>query len=130
MRKGGFFFIVYLIFFFLFFGINMPFCFYQSGTSMKCVSSSGMQLGHVQHVHSEVCSLLLNSYEALRTTIAQYLKLLPPWQRQELKTSGDFQYLHNLDYPGKVNWKSLSFGGLEAALCTVIDSSIFFAGEN
>lgn len=70
---------------------------------MKCVSSSGMQLSHIQHVHSEVCSLLLNSYEALRTTIAQYLKLLPPWQRQELKTSGDFQYLHNLDYPGKVN---------------------------
>ncbi|XP_065224956.1 protein FAM135A isoform X2 [Planococcus citri] len=74
-----------------------------SASSMKCVSSNSMHISHIQYVHSEVCSLLLNSYESLRTTISQYSKLVPPWQRQELKVPTDFQCLRNLDYPGKIS---------------------------
>ena len=71
---------------------------------MKCVSSNGnMQLNHIRYIHNEVCTLLLNSHESLRTTIAQYSKLLPPWQRQKFHTLDYVQDIHKSgDNQGKL----------------------------
>lgn len=36
-------------------------------------------------VHREICDLLLTSYESLKSTMAEYAKLLPSWQQTEIK---------------------------------------------
>lgn len=80
---------------------------------MKCVSSNGMQLNHIRCIHNDVCNLLLNSHESLRTTIAQYSKLLPPWQRQKFHT---LDYVHDI-HKSSDNAGKLVSSGISQWLC-------------
>ena len=71
---------------------------------MKCITANGMQLPHIQYTHAKICALLQSSYDALHAIVTQYSKLLPPWQRQTLKTSNSNELTEKLlEYRGKVN---------------------------
>lgn len=62
-----------------------------------------MQLPDIQYTHAKVCALLQSSYDALRTIVNQYSKLLPPWQRQTRSTSNSNEFTQKLlEYRGKV----------------------------
>lgn len=52
--------------------------------SNKCVGgggSSSSRIAHARHVHREVCSLLLASFEALQSRLHEFMRLLPAWQQ-------------------------------------------------
>lgn len=70
--------------------------------STKCVSS-GSRLAHARHVHQEVCSILLATYETLQAHLQEYMKLLPAWQQLKLETSDCLKRLNNLSDFAKVN---------------------------
>lgn len=70
--------------------------------STKCVSS-GTRLAHARHVHQEVCSILLASYETLQARLQEYMKLLPSWQQLKLETTDCFQRFSNLSDLAKVS---------------------------
>ncbi|PNF37595.1 hypothetical protein B7P43_G11979 [Cryptotermes secundus] len=74
---------------------TMETVFFGNLNSTKCVSS-GTRLAHARHVHQEVCSILLASYETLQARLQEYMKLLPSWQQLKLETTDCFQRFSNL----------------------------------
>ncbi|XP_068082498.1 protein FAM135A [Anabrus simplex] len=74
---------------------TMETVFFGNLNSTKCVSS-GTRLAHARHVHQEVCSILLASYETLQARLQEYMKLLPSWQQIKLETTDCFQRFSNL----------------------------------
>ncbi|XP_047110452.1 uncharacterized protein LOC124787677 [Schistocerca piceifrons] len=74
---------------------TMETVFFGSLNSTKCVSS-GSRLAHARHVHQEVCSILLASYETLQARLHEYMKLLPSWQQLTLETADCFERFNNL----------------------------------
>lgn len=67
----------------------------------KCVSSAS-RLAHARHVHQEVCSILLATYETLQSHLHEYMKLLPAWQQLKLETNDCLKRLNNLSDFAKV----------------------------
>ncbi|KAL0271507.1 UNVERIFIED_CONTAM: hypothetical protein PYX00_008581 [Menopon gallinae] len=69
--------------------------FFGSVNSTKCVSSAS-RLAHARHVHQEVCSILLATYETLQSHLQEYMKLLPAWQQLKMETNDCLKRLNNL----------------------------------
>ncbi|XP_063221158.1 protein FAM135A isoform X3 [Bacillus rossius redtenbacheri] len=74
---------------------TMETVFFGNLNSTKCVSS-GARLAHARHVHQEVCSILLASFETLQARLQEYTKLLPSWQQLRPETADCFQRFSNL----------------------------------
>ncbi|CAB0010027.1 unnamed protein product, partial [Nesidiocoris tenuis] len=55
-----------------------------NGSTSKCVGGgsssggSGSRLAHARHVHREVCTMLVASYDSLHSTLQQYIRLVHP----------------------------------------------------
>ncbi|KAK6632544.1 hypothetical protein RUM43_013312 [Polyplax serrata] len=75
--------------------------FFGTMNSTKC-ASTGTRLAHARHIHQEVCSILLATYDTLQSHLQDYMKLLPTWQQLKLETNDCMKRLINLNDTAKV----------------------------
>ncbi|XP_059470771.1 protein FAM135B isoform X2 [Neocloeon triangulifer] len=66
---------------------NMDTVFFGQLNTNKCVGSGSSRIAHARHVHREVCSILLASFEALQSRLHEFMRLLPAWQQLRLEKS-------------------------------------------
>jgi hypothetical protein len=97
--------------------------------STKCVSS-GTRLAHARHVHQEVCSILLASYETLQARLQEYMKLLPSWQQLKLETTDCFQRFSNLSDLAKVSTGELQLRSPPPTNLVFENENHLVTGEN
>jgi len=97
--------------------------------STKCVSS-GTRLAHARHVHQEVCSILLASYETLQARLQEYMKLLPSWQQLKLETTDCFQRFSNLSDLAKVSTSDMQLPPLPSENWAFESENPFINGKN
>lgn len=104
-------------------------CFMLPQNSTKCVSS-GTRLAHARHVHQEVCSILLASYETLQARLQEYMKLLPSWQQLKLETTDCFQRFSNLSDLAKVSTSEMRLSPPSSVNLAFENENHFINGEN
>ncbi|CAB3384814.1 Hypothetical predicted protein [Cloeon dipterum] len=66
---------------------NVETVFFGQLNTNKCVGSGSSRIAHARHVHREVCSILLASFEALQSRLHEFMRLLPAWQQLRLEKS-------------------------------------------
>ncbi|BET03036.1 Protein of unknown function (DUF3657) [Nesidiocoris tenuis] len=104
-----------------------------NGSTSKCVGGgsssggSGSRLAHARHVHREVCTMLVASYDSLHSTLQQYIRLVHPENHVDKDNTRNLlaaiqqrtAFLHS-----EAHWERLRLMEGEEEFATVANSDI------
>uniref|UniRef100_A0A146MGZ2 Protein FAM135A n=6 Tax=Lygus hesperus TaxID=30085 RepID=A0A146MGZ2_LYGHE len=104
-----------------------------NGSTSKCVGGggsgggSGSRLAHARHVHREVCTMLVASYDSLHSTLQQYIRLVHPESHIDKENTRSLlaaiqqrtAFLHS-----EAHWERLRLMEGEEEFATVANSDI------